>query len=130
MPDIDTEVRQRTGDRQVALRAFFKIADAWRLTVEEQISLLGKPPRSTFFKWKKDGGDLPHDTLERISHIQGIYKCLRILFTDDAVSNAWMKRPNAAPFANGVSAIEFMAQRGFVSDIYEVRKYLDAQRGG
>jgi hypothetical protein len=35
------------------LRAFVRIADAWGLSVDEQLALLGQPPRSTFFAWRK-----------------------------------------------------------------------------
>jgi len=35
--------------------------------------LLGHPPESTFFKWKKDEeGSLSRDVLERISYVLGI----------------------------------------------------------
>ena len=41
-------------DRMAAagLRAFSRIADAWGLSVDEQLRLLGSPPRSTFFSWR------------------------------------------------------------------------------
>ena len=35
-----------------ALNAFFNIATLWGLNTEEEQVLLGKPARSTFFKWK------------------------------------------------------------------------------
>jgi hypothetical protein len=130
VPDTRPEATSsETDDRRTALRAFFNIADAWQLTVDEQIKLLGSPPRSTFFKWKKEGGHLPQDTVERLSHILSIYKCLRILFTDQRLADSWLKRANNAPFLRGLSAIEFMTKTGFMADIYEVRRYLDAQRG-
>ena len=72
------------------LETFFVIADKWRLSTDEQIALLGSPGRSTFFKWKKDGGTLPADTRERISHLLGIWKSLRILFTQDERGEAWV----------------------------------------
>ena len=109
------------------LEAFFEIARRWALTTEDQIRLLGSPGRSTFFKWKKEGGALPPDTEERISHILAIWKALRILFTIEDRADAWMKRPNA--FFEGQTALEVML-RGRVADIFEVRQYLDAQRGG
>jgi len=131
VPDTNRKVAlEEIDDSRIALQTFFKIAGVWHLSVDEQIKLLGKPPRSSFFKWKKDGGDLTQDTLERISHIISIYKCLRILFTDQDVADAWVKRPNQAPFLGGASALDFMTQDGFVASIYEVRRYLDAQRGG
>ena len=47
-----------------ALRAFFRIAARWGLSAAQQRTLLGNPPSSTFFKWKKEqGGNLPRDVL-------------------------------------------------------------------
>lgn len=126
----DQAVRVHEDDSGIALRAFFQITEKWRLTTEQQIKLLGSPPRSTFFKWKKEGGQLPPDTVERISHVLSIYKCLRIVFTDEQASDDWVRKPNQAPFLNGVSALEFMTRTGFLSDVYQVRRYLDGQRGG
>ncbi|HET7662440.1 MAG TPA: antitoxin Xre-like helix-turn-helix domain-containing protein, partial [Rhodanobacteraceae bacterium] len=37
-----------------ALNAFFRIAEAWSLRVTEQRKLLGDPPESTFYKWKRE----------------------------------------------------------------------------
>jgi len=113
-----------------ALRAFFRIADAWRLTVEEQVRLLGEPARSTYFKWKREGArQLSKDTLERISYVLGIYKALQILLPDAESADAWVKKPNAAPVFGGRSALERMLS-GQVADLYVVRQYLDAQLGG
>ncbi len=109
------------------MEAFLEIARRWDLGTEEQIKLLGTPGRSTFFKWKKDGGSLPQDTAERVSHVLAIWKALRILFTIDERGDQWMRRPNE--FFDGESALDVML-RGSVADIYQVRQYLDAQRGG
>jgi hypothetical protein len=111
------------------LRTFFRIAELWRLSVDEQITLLGSPARSTYFKWKKEGAEvLPRDVLERLSYILGIYKALQILLPDEAAADAWIRRPNdAAPFG-GRTALDRMLS-GNVADLYEVRRYLDAERG-
>lgn len=111
------------------LRAFFALAEAWNLRVAEQRKLLGDPPESTFFKWKRQGdGALGRDTLERISYLLGIWKDLQILFPEAAHADTWVRRSNdAAPFG-GKSALERMLS-GNVADLYEVRRYLDAQRG-
>ena len=115
---------------RAALRAFFRIAHLWDLGVDEQITLLGLSSRSTYFKWKREGTDfLPKDTLERISYILGIYKALQILLPEESAADSWVRRPNAAlPFA-GESALERMLS-GNVIDLYVVRQYLDAERGG
>ena len=94
------------------------------------MTLLGLTARSTFFKWKKDPNTaLPKDTLERISYLLGIYKALQILLPDEQAADDWVRRPNtASPFGGG-SALDRMLS-GQVSDLYVVRQYLDAQRGG
>lgn len=124
-------VAQEGGGRPaipVGLDVFTPMAEAWGLSTDEQIRLLGSPPRSTFFKWKKDGGVLPRDTAERISHLLAIWKALEILFTDAGRSNAWLKRPN--DFFGKASALDVMLGEGNFYDIVRVRQYLDAQRGG
>ena len=113
-----------------ALRTFFGIAEAWGLTADEARRLLGEPPRSTYFLWKKSGErELSRDTLERISYVLGIYKALQILIPDPAAADAWVRKPNAAPPFGGKPALERMLS-GNVADLYEVRRFLDAQRGG
>ena len=111
-----------------ALRTFFRIADLWGLSVEEQMILLGLTARSTFFKWKKDQvAVLPKDTLERISYILGVYKALQILLPDEQAADEWVRRPNAALPFGGRSALDRMLS-GQVTDLFVVRQHLDAQR--
>jgi hypothetical protein len=111
------------------LRTFFRIAKLWGLNAEECATLLGSS-RATIFKWKKNPNvSLPKDTLERISYILGIYKALQILLPGEHAADAWVRKPNAAPLFSGRTALERMLS-GNVSDLYVVRQYLDAQRGG
>jgi len=113
-----------------ALRTFFRIAEAWGLSVEEQMNLLGLTNRATLYNWRKDKEvALPKDTLERISYILGIFKALQILLPDEKAADAWVKRPNTAALFAGKSALDRMLS-GHVADLYVVRQYLDAQRGG
>ena len=112
-----------------ALTAFFNISAAWDLSADDERSLLGSPPRSTFFKWKSERtAKLPQDTLERISYVMGIYKALHILLPTPEAADAWIKKPNLAAITNGKSALERM-RGGRVVDLADVRRYLDAQRG-
>ncbi|WP_367198824.1 antitoxin Xre-like helix-turn-helix domain-containing protein [Amorphus sp. 3PC139-8] len=112
------------------LRTFFRIAEEWGLSIDQQMTLLGLTARSTFFKWKKAAPDsLSPDTLERISYILGIYKALQILLPGREAAKGWIRRPNAAsPFA-GKAALDVMLS-GHVADLFRVRQYLDAERGG
>ena len=123
--DLDT---REAG--QALLRTFFAIADAWKLSAREAMTLLGLRSRSTYHVWK-DGrsGPLPRDTLERISYVLGIFKALQMLLPSGEAADAWMRRPNAAPLFGGASALDRLMS-GNVADLYEVRRYLDAQRGG
>ena len=113
-----------------ALRAFFGLAEQWKLRMADQRKLLGDPPESTFYKWKRQqDGMLVRDTLERISYLLGIYKALQILFPDPEQADAWLHKPNQSALFGGHSALERMLS-GNVADLYVVRQYLDAQRGG
>lgn len=112
-----------------AFRAFLRIADLWGLTVDEQLVLLGRPARSTYYNWKKQGAQsLSHDTVERLSYLLGMYKALQILFPEPERADAWMRRPNDAPLFGGRPALERLLS-GQVADLFVVRQYLDAQLG-
>jgi Protein of unknown function (DUF2384) len=111
---------------QATLDTFLEITGRWGLSTDEQIIVLGSPARSTFFKWKKEGGALPRDTLERISHVFNIFKNLEILFPDPRIADDWVRKPNRAWGQR--AAVERILD-GSLSDLYEVRRYLDAKRG-
>lgn len=112
----------------VAKKAFFRIVGLWQLTNEQAQVLLGSPSRSTFYSWKKgEGGNLPRDTLERVSYVLGIYKALQILFPHSNQADEWVRKPNDA--FGGRSALDRMTA-GNISDLHAVRAYLDYVRGG
>ncbi|HET6554079.1 MAG TPA: MbcA/ParS/Xre antitoxin family protein [Dyella sp.] len=112
-----------------ALRAFFNLAERWNLRIVDQRRLLGDPPESTFYKWKRlQDGALGRDTLERISYLLGIWKDLQILFPDEQQADTWVHRANQATVFGGQTALQRMLS-GNVADLYVVRQYLDAQRG-
>ncbi len=110
-----------------ALQAFFEIMDAWAVSMNEARTLLGRPGRSTLFKWKRgDVGPLPYDTLRRISYVLGVYQALQILLPDLEAADTWVRKPNTA-FGGG-SALQRMLG-GDVTDLAVVRRYLDTVRG-
>ena len=133
-PEAPAHSPERFSPEQLAasgLRAFSRIAAAWQLSVDEQLRLLGQPPRSTFFAWRREPerASLPRDTLERLSYLLGIWKSLQILLPEPEAADAWLRRPNQAPAFGGKSALERMLA-GNVSDLHAVRIYLDGVRGG
>lgn len=112
---------------RVALRAFFNLAEEWRLSREQAIILLGAPSERTFYRWRNGKvSSLPKDTLERISVMLGIYKAAHILLPDRDRANAYLKRPNTA--FGGESALDVML-KGRVDHLYQVRRHLDGWRG-
>ena len=112
-----------------ALRTFFRLADAWGLSVNEQTVLLGAA-RTTLYQWKQGKvAPLDRHLLERLSHLFGIYSALQILFPVSRRADEWVRKPNTAPLFGGRSALDRMLG-GQVADLFVVRQYLDAQRGG
>jgi hypothetical protein len=111
-------------------RTFLRIAQQWGLSAEEQMVLLGIRSKSTYYKWRSEPPSrLTPDLLERLSYIFGIYKDLQVLLPDERAADEWVRRPNGAPQFGGRSALDRMLS-GRVADLYEVRRYLDAERGG
>jgi hypothetical protein len=129
MKTLTTEKRKEYAGP--ALRIFFNICQAWGLNNHQMQSLLGLSTESTFYNWKKNPVqvNLSNDVLERLSYIFGIYKALQILLPNPAIADSWINLPSNHPQFNGKKPIDRMLS-GQVADLYEVRRYLDAERGG
>ncbi|MBS1181915.1 MAG: hypothetical protein H6Q99_1795 [Proteobacteria bacterium] len=61
-----------------------------------------------------------------MAHLMGIHKGLRYLFKEPARGYEWVRKPNAT--FDGQSALELML-RGELSDLADMRAYLNAERG-
>jgi len=125
-PEIDLAT---PAAAQAALRTFWRLAEAWKLDVHEQTTLLGVG-RTTLYQWKAGKVvALDRHVLERLSYLFGIYAALQILVPVKVRADGWVREPNTAPLFGGRSALDRM-MGGQVADLYVVRHYLDAQRGG
>lgn len=125
--DVPSSAPSRAAS-DAAKRAFFRIVARWGVPDGDARVLLGRPSRSAFYAYKRgDGGALPHDTLERVSYVLGIYKALQLLFPDPIQADGWMRRPNRD--FGGRSALDH-ALGGRVVDLADVRRYLDGVRAG
>lgn len=124
----DPKVRkQMTGP---ALRTFFNVAEAWKLSNEEQRALLGWPAEATFYNYKAGkAGTIPYDMLMRISLLLGIYKNLQILYPEAGLADQWIRLPNSNPLFGGKPAMALLAG-GEMDALYQVRRLLDGRRGG
>ena len=112
-----------------AIRTFNNIADKWVLKSRERYTILGLP-KSTYHTYLKDpdNAHLSKDTLERISYVFGIYKALQILLPRKEAADGWIRRPNKALAFKGRPPLDLMLG-GKVADLYNVRRYLDGERG-
>ena len=113
---------------RAGLATFYRIAAEWRLDAAQQMALLGADVAHDVLPLEEDSpASLPPDTLERLSHVFGIYKSLQILLPGPR-PRKWIHRPNAAPLFEGRPALDLML--GGVAGLFLVRAYLDGERGG
>ena len=124
-PDMDS-LAESIPRAATALRAFFRLAEAWELGADEQRTLLGRPARTTFYRWRKgETGGVTLDTIERLSHLLGIYAALHSIYLDHSRADAWMRRPNDSALFGGRAPIERLLL-GRVADLYEVQRYVES----
>jgi hypothetical protein len=124
-PPPDARERKRLSGP--ALRTFFRLAGPWKLSTSEQMGLLGFPPKSTFYHWRKvpESASLPYDTLQRLSLIFGIYAELQTLMPTPEAADNWARAVNDAPLFGGQAPITLMAS-GHLDDLLGLRRYLYA----
>jgi len=110
------------------LLAIFNIFSLWRLTGQQQMTLLGLSNEKTLYNWKNqpEKAKLTRDCLERASYILGIYRALHILFPDEAQGDQWIHAPNDNPLFDCSTPVDKMLG-GLVVDLAVVREHLDSQ---
>ena len=129
MPNLsDAGARERLSP--AAVEAVVRLAEIWRLTGAEICALLGDVSERTWFRMKKGerAGALSQDTLTRISALVGIFKGLRLLFSEP-VCDEWVRLPNKGPLYGGRRPLDAMIEGG-IPLMLETRRYVDAVRGG
>ncbi|MCU0648442.1 MAG: MbcA/ParS/Xre antitoxin family protein [Gemmatimonadaceae bacterium] len=121
---------ERLALGRAGLRVFFAIAEAWQLPIATRRVLLGDIAESTYHKWRGGRvGEVGRDLLERLSLLLGIHKALVLLFGEGDTGLKWLQSPNTDATFAGRSPLERMGD-GSIDDLYAVRRYLDAWRGG
>lgn len=114
---------------KVAWKSLQNLMQRFNFSEQEARILLGDMPRSTYFKGlSQHEGKLNRDQKERISYLLGIYKDLRILFTDSQQAMTWIIRENQLFPFNGLTPKDYMLQGSMVR-MAEVRRFLDFWRG-
>ena len=127
-PQTFANERDRARLSAVAVRAFLALTMAWDLSNAEASALLGVSA-STLDRMKRGyRPTLSQDQLTRVSAMVGVYKGLHLLFADET-ADEWARRPNSGPLFERETPIGAMIEGG-IPRMLEVRRYVDAVRGG
>jgi hypothetical protein len=117
-------------DRGALARMVMKLLEHWRLSTEDQAALLGLAAgnRAALGRYRRgEAIGSSRDQLERVGHLLGIHKSLRLLFPQNPdLAYRWMTTRNRA-FDNR-SPVEVIKDQGFAG-LLIVRGYLDRARG-
>ncbi|TNF21395.1 MAG: DUF2384 domain-containing protein [Rhodobacteraceae bacterium] len=126
---VAAQTREPARRNAVALKAYARIADAWKLSLKEAAGLADMS-ESTWKRARKPdfAGELTKDQLLRLSAVIGIYKALELYFSQ-SLARQWVTRPNTGPLFGGARPLD-TAIEGGLPQILAVRTYLDALRGG
>lgn len=106
-------------------------ADKWNLSSEEMALLLGLPEETLQNILKKLNPEshieLPSETVERLSHLLGIWKCLQLIAPKDRMDLAHVGfiRPNSNERFSGQSIKQFLLERNKIEGFVTVREYLE-----
>ena len=121
--------KERARLSRSAVRAFFNIAERWKLKDADARALLGGVSNGVYYAWKKQptARALDEDTIRRISYLVGIFKALNIVY-GARLADAWISLPNANRIFAGATPLRYMIAGGLPA-FQTVRRLLDARRG-
>jgi hypothetical protein len=119
-----------TEDRGALARMVMALLEHWQLSTEDQAALLGiaTSNRAALTRYRKgEAIGTSRDQYERVGHLLGIHKNLRLLFPQNRdLVYRWMSTRNKA-FDN-LTPVEVIKEWGFAG-LLMVRAYLDRARG-
>ena len=117
-------------DRGALAKMVMTLLEHWQLPTEDQAALLGLASnnRAALTRYRKgEAIGTSRDQFERVGHLLGIHKNLRLLFPHNGdLAYRWMSTRNKA-FDN-LTPIEIIKEWGFAG-LLMVRAYLDRARG-
>jgi hypothetical protein len=119
-----------------ALGLFIAIADQWRLTIPQRLTILGKPPSSTstYHHWKhavadqKPIQDNP-DFIDRIAYVVGIFESAGRFWGTPERAMAWLTQANKALIFEGQSPLAKMLG-GRMEDLRQTCAYIEGTAEG
>ena len=116
-------------DKGALARMVMTLMDHWQLDTEDQLALLGLAPgnRAALARYRKgDPIGSSRDQYERVGHLLGIHKSLRLLLPENReLAYRWMRTPNRAfEHRTPVALVRVWVFAGLLA----VRAYLDQAR--
>lgn len=130
MTAITRREESTSRDRGALARMVMTLLDHWQLSTEDQAALLGiaASNRAALARYRKgEAIGTSRDQYERVGHLLGIHKNLRLLFPQNRdLAYRWMTTRNKA-FGN-LTPVEVIREWGFAG-LLMVRGYLDRARG-
>lgn len=130
MSAIPERVLTVSQDRGALAKMVMTLLDHWKISTEDQAALLGIAPsnRSALTRYRKgEPMSTNRDQYERVGHLLGIHKNLRLLFPQNRdLVYRWMTTRNKA-FDHRMP-VEVIKEWGFAG-LLMVRGYLDRARG-
>jgi len=117
-------------DRGALAKMVMALLEHWKLSTEDQAALLGVAAsnRAALTRYRKgEPIGTSRDQYERVGHLLGIHKNLRLLFPQNRdLVYRWMSTRNKA-FDN-LTPVDVVKEWGFAG-LLMVRSYLDRARG-
>ena len=117
-------------DRGALAKMVMTLLEHWKLTTEDQAALLGiaSSNRAALTRYRKgDPIGTNRDQFERVGHLLGTHKNLRLLFPQNRdLAYRWMSTRNKA--FNNLTPVDVIKEWGFAG-LLMVRAYLDRARG-
>lgn len=130
MTTISRREESTSRDRSALAKMVMTLLDHWQLSTEDQTALLGiaASNRTALARYRKgEAIGTSRDQYERVGHLLGIHKNLRLLFPQNRdLVYRWMTTRNKA-FGN-LTPVEVIKEWGFAG-LLMVRGYLDRARG-
>lgn len=126
---MDTVFEHESNDAQhrgVLAQMVMALLDHWKLSTEDQAALLGiaASNRAALTRYRRgEPIGTSRDQYERVGHLLGIHKDLRLLFPKNSeLAYRWMTSRNRA-FDN-LTPVDVVKDKGFAG-LLMVRAYLD-----
>lgn len=127
--DLRSPARNR-DERVILARAVIRLFELWHLPAADQLMLLGLNESNRIALQRYAKGEAlaaNRDLLERVAHLLGIHKALKLLYPHNPeLVSGWMSSANT--IFDGATPVDIARRFGFAG-LLMVRGTLDRMRG-